>query len=101
MIIYLRLIVIVLVALEDMKVSYEKVKQAKETIIGTKQAVKAMKKGLVKEVYIALDVEEKIIELARLTARENNVFIHYVESKVDLGKACGLRVSASVVAITV
>jgi len=84
-----------------MKVSYEKVKQAKETIIGTKQAVKAMKKGLVKEVYIALDIEEKIIELARLTAQENNVFIHYVESKVDLGKACGLRVSASVVAITV
>ena len=81
--------------------SYEKVKQAKETIIGTKQAVKAMQKGLVKEVYIALDVEEKIIEPARLTAQENNVFIHYVESKVDLGKACGLRVSASVVAITV
>ncbi|TQR17244.1 ribosomal L7Ae/L30e/S12e/Gadd45 family protein [Psychrobacillus soli] len=81
--------------------SYEKVKQAKETIIGTKQAVKAMKKGLVKEVYIALDVEEKIIELARLTAQENNVFIRYVESKVDLGKACGLRISASVVAITV
>jgi len=81
--------------------SYEKVKQAKKTIIGTKQAVKAMKKRLVKEVYIALDVEEKIIELARLTAQENNVFIHYVESKVDLGKACGLRVSASVVAITV
>jgi large subunit ribosomal protein L7A len=84
-----------------MKMSYEKVKQAKETIIGTKQAVKAMKKRLVKEVYIALDVEEKIIEQARLTAQENNVFIHYVESKVDLGKACGLRVSASVVAITV
>lgn len=81
--------------------SYEKVKQAKETIIGTKQAVKAMQKGLVKEVYIALDVEEKFIELARLTAQENNVFIHYVESKVDLGRACGLRVSASVVAITV
>ena len=81
--------------------SYEKVKQAKKTIIGTKQAVKAMKKGLVKEVYIALDVEARIIELARLTAQENNVFIHYVESKVDLGKACGLRVSASVVAITV
>ncbi|MDI2586296.1 ribosomal L7Ae/L30e/S12e/Gadd45 family protein [Psychrobacillus sp. NEAU-3TGS] len=81
--------------------SYEKVKQAKKTIIGTKQAVKAMKKRFVKEVYIALDVDEKIIELVRLTAQENNVLIHYVESKVDLGKACGLRVSASVVAITV
>ncbi|WP_313892880.1 ribosomal L7Ae/L30e/S12e/Gadd45 family protein [Psychrobacillus sp.] len=81
--------------------SYEKVKQAQKTIIGTKQAVKAMKIGLVKEVYIALDVDEKIIELARLTAQENNVLIHYVESKIDLGKACGLRLGASVVAITV
>lgn len=81
--------------------SYEKVKQAKKTIIGTKQAVKAMNKGLVKEVYIALDVEERIIELARLTAQENNVSIFYVKSKVDLGKACGLRLGASVVAITV
>ena len=76
--------------------SYEKVKQAKKTIIGTKQAVKAMKNGLVKEVYIALDVEVRIIELARLTAQENNVLIHYVESKIDLGKACGLRIGASV-----
>lgn len=81
--------------------SYEKVKQEKKTIIGTKQAVKAMKNGLVKEVYIALDVDDRIIELARLTAQENNVLIHYVESKIDLGKACGLRIGASLVAITV
>ena len=101
MIIYLRLIVIGLVALEDMKMSYEKVKQAEKTIIGTKQAVKAMQKGLVKEVYIALDVEQKIIDLARLTAIDNNVTIYYVGSKVDLGRACGLHVGASVVAITV
>jgi len=60
-----------------------------------------MKKGLVKEVYIALDVEERIIDLARSTAQENNVHIHYVESKIDLGKACGMRLGASVVALTV
>ncbi len=101
MIIYLRLIVIGLVALEDMKMSYEKVKQAKKTIIGTKQAVKAMNKGLVREVYIALDIEDRIIDLARSAAQENNVVIHYVESKLELGKACGLRISASVVAIAV
>ncbi|ALC87315.1 MULTISPECIES: ribosomal L7Ae/L30e/S12e/Gadd45 family protein [Bacillaceae] len=81
--------------------SYEKVKQAKKTIIGTKQTVKAMKQGLVKEVYIALDVEERIIELAVAIAQETNVPIYYVESKVDLGKACGLRIGASVVAIAV
>lgn len=81
--------------------SYEKVKQAKKTIIGTKQTVKAMKQGLVKEVYIALDVEGRIIELAVAIAQETNVPIYYVESKVDLGKACGLRIGASVVAIAV
>lgn len=81
--------------------SYEKVKQAKKTIIGTKQTVKAMEQGLVKEVYIALDVEERIIELAVAIAQETNVPIYYVESKVDLGKACGLRIGASVVAIAV
>ena len=101
MIIYLRLIVIGLVALEDMKMSYEKVKQAKKTIIGTKQAVKAMNKGLVREVYIALDIEDRIIDLARSAAQENNVVIQYVESKLELGKACGLRIGASVVAIAV
>ncbi|WP_391118470.1 ribosomal L7Ae/L30e/S12e/Gadd45 family protein [Psychrobacillus sp. L3] len=81
--------------------SYEKVKQAKKTIIGIKQSVKAMKKGLVKEVYIALDVEERIIDLARSTAQDNNVLIHYVKSKIDLGKACGLHLGASVVALIV
>ncbi|MBD7945027.1 MULTISPECIES: ribosomal L7Ae/L30e/S12e/Gadd45 family protein [Psychrobacillus] len=81
--------------------SYEKVKQADKTIIGTKQAVKAMKKGLVKELYIALDVELRIIELARQIAQENDVPITYVESKLELGRACGLRLSAAVVAITV
>ncbi|MEI4771084.1 ribosomal L7Ae/L30e/S12e/Gadd45 family protein [Psychrobacillus sp. FJAT-51614] len=81
--------------------SYEKVKQAKKTIIGTKQTVKAMKKGLVKEVYIARDVEDRIIALAESTAKDNNIPFYYVESKVDLGKACGLRINASVVAITV
>ena len=81
--------------------SYEKVKQAKKTIIGTKQAVKAMNNGLVSEVYIALDVEDRIIDLARSAAQEKNVIVHYVESKLELGRACGLRISASVVAIAV
>ena len=39
--------------------SYEKVEQAKKTIIGTKQTVKAIRSGVVKEVVIAKDAEEK------------------------------------------
>ena len=41
--------------------SYEKVEQAKKTIIGTKQTVKAIHAGIVTEVIIAQDAEERII----------------------------------------
>ena len=41
--------------------SYEKVKQAKKTIIGTKQTVKAIRAGIVTEVIIAMDAEERFI----------------------------------------
>lgn len=34
------------VALEDIKMSYEKVRQASKIVVGTKQTVKALKKGL-------------------------------------------------------
>ena len=37
--------------------SYDKVKQASKTIIGTKQAVKAMHAGQVTEVFVALDAD--------------------------------------------
>jgi len=44
-----------------MQMSYEKVKQAKKTIIGTRQAVKAIRAGIVTEVIIAMDAEERFI----------------------------------------
>ncbi|CAM5220675.1 Large subunit ribosomal protein L7A OS=Ureibacillus acetophenoni OX=614649 GN=SAMN05877842_10580 PE=4 SV=1 [Ureibacillus acetophenoni] len=40
--------------------SYEKVKQASKTIIGTKQAIKAIKVGQVRELFVALNAEYKL-----------------------------------------
>ena len=37
--------------------SYEKVIQAKSVIIGTKQTIKALKNGIVQEVFIAEDAD--------------------------------------------
>ena len=37
--------------------SYEKVKQARKLVIGTKQTLKAIKNGIVKEVIIAEDAD--------------------------------------------
>lgn len=80
--------------------SYDKVK-ASQTIIGTKQAVKAMRAGLVSELIIALDADKWVTDPAILLAKEIGIPIAKVESKSELGKACGIHVGAAVVAITV
>lgn len=80
--------------------SYDKVKQASQTIIGTKQAVKAMRAGQVTELFVALDADSWVTDPAILLAKEIGVPVHLVESKKELGKACGIHVGAAVVAIT-
>ncbi|AYC30620.1 ribosomal L7Ae/L30e/S12e/Gadd45 family protein [Paenisporosarcina cavernae] len=81
--------------------SYEKVFQANKTIIGTKQTVKAIPKNLVKEIFVALDADDRVIQPAIQTAKEHKVKITFVESKKELGKAVGLSVAAAVVALAV
>jgi len=82
-----------------MKMSYDKVR-ASQTIIGTKQAVKAMRAGSVKELLVALDADDWVTDLAISFAREIGIPVILVESKKELGKACGIHVGAAVVAIT-
>ncbi|WP_342513691.1 ribosomal L7Ae/L30e/S12e/Gadd45 family protein [Sporosarcina sp. FSL K6-1522] len=80
--------------------SYEKVKQAKKTIIGTKQTVKAIRAGIVTEVIIAQDVEERIVAPVMEEAALRGIQVTHVDSRLKLGNACGIQVSAAVVAIT-
>jgi large subunit ribosomal protein L7A len=83
-----------------MKMSYEKVFQAKSLTIGTKQADKALKAGKVIEIVVALDADPKLTAKVSNTALENNIPVLHVDSMRKLGKACGIEVGASVVAIT-
>ncbi|WP_102264852.1 50S ribosomal protein L7ae-like protein [Mesobacillus jeotgali] len=80
--------------------SYEKVAQAKKIIVGSKQTVKALKAGEVIELVIATDADMKVTANLLQTAREMNTAITYVDSMKKLGKACGIAVGASAVAIT-
>lgn len=80
--------------------SYEKVAQAKKIIVGSKQTVKALKAGEVIELVIASDADMKVTANLLQTAREMNTAITYVDSMKKLGKACGIAVGASAVAIT-
>ncbi|WP_251553876.1 50S ribosomal protein L7ae-like protein [Neobacillus muris] len=79
--------------------SYEKVLKANEVIIGTKQTVKALREGIVKELVVAKDAEPRVIEKALNEALEHNIPIQYCDSMKRLGKACGIEVGAAAVAI--
>ena len=79
--------------------SYEKVLQAQKFVIGTKQAVKALKEGNVRELIVAKDADAKVTAKVVSEALDINVPILYVDSMLKLGKACGIEVGASSVAI--
>ena len=80
--------------------SYEKVIQAKKTIIGTKQTVKAIRAGIVMEVIVAQDAEVRYITPVLEEAALHNILVTQVDSRKKLGKVCGIEVGAAVVAIT-
>ncbi|WP_108672021.1 50S ribosomal protein L7ae-like protein [Peribacillus acanthi] len=79
--------------------SYEKVIQAKEIVIGSKQTANALRNQEVSEIILAEDADIKLkVDLVKL-ATEQNVTITYVDSMQKLGKACKIDVKAAAVAI--
>ncbi|MFC4559676.1 50S ribosomal protein L7ae-like protein [Virgibacillus kekensis] len=80
--------------------SYEKVQQVQSRlIIGTKQTLKALKNAAVSEVFIAEDADQQIIQKVERLAREVNVPCQRVDSMKRLGRASGIDVGASAVAV--
>ncbi|HLR61790.1 MAG TPA: 50S ribosomal protein L7ae-like protein [Lentibacillus sp.] len=80
--------------------SYEKVTRFQSNlIIGTKQTLKAIKRGAVSEVFIADDADRHITRKVESMAHEMSVPCHRVDSMQKLGDACGIDVNASAVAL--
>ena len=78
--------------------SYEKVLQAKQLVIGTKQTVKAIKAGKANTLVLASDADPNVREMLQKVAADAGVDVQYVDSKDKLGKACGISVSAAAAA---
>lgn len=79
--------------------SYEKVRQAKKTIIGIKQTVKAIKAGNVMEVIIAQDATDQHIQPLLNIIESHQIPVTYVDSRKQLGEASGIAVGTTVVAL--
>ncbi|WP_332696563.1 50S ribosomal protein L7ae-like protein [Halalkalibacter lacteus] len=79
--------------------SYEKVLQAKDLVIGTKQTLKALDDGIVSEVLIANDADYHVVYKVEALAKTKDIPLLYVDSMKKLGKACGIEVGAATVAL--
>ena len=69
----------------------------KNTVIGYKQVLKAAKSGLCEVIFIADDCSPKMSDA--ILAAAGNTSVRHVPSMRELGKECGIDVSASCAAI--
>lgn len=79
--------------------SYEKVTQANDVVIGTKQTIKALRAGEIKELFVAEDADFHVLDDVLALAEQYKVPVNKVDSMRKLGKACGIDVGASAAAI--
>ncbi|MCR6108878.1 50S ribosomal protein L7ae-like protein [Bacillus sp. A301a_S52] len=79
--------------------SYDKVAQAANKVVGTKQTLKALENEQVKELIVADDADRHVLTKVMVLAEDKGVAIHTVDSMKRLGKACGIDVNAAIVAI--
>lgn len=71
--------------------SYDKVSQAKSIIIGTKQTVKALKRGSVKEVVVAKDADSVLTAGVIQLAKNQNTAVCMVDSMKSSAKPAELK----------
>ncbi|MGI6486269.1 MAG: 50S ribosomal protein L7Ae-like protein [Thermoanaerobacterales bacterium] len=77
----------------------DKLRETPKKTIGTKQTLKALEKGQVEVVFIALDAEERVVSGIRELCMEKGIEIVNVATMKELGEACGIQVGAASAAI--
>ena len=76
------------------------IKNARRKVVGTKQTIKALENGEVIRIFIARDADEKVVRPVLTLCETGNIEPHYIETMLQLGKMCGLKVKAAVAALT-
>ncbi len=72
--------------------------QTAKKVIGAKQTVKAVEKGIASLVYLAEDADRRITQPIRELCEAKGVRIVTVPTMAELGKACSIEVGAAAVA---
>ncbi len=77
----------------------EELKKAGKVIAGMRQTIKAIENNTALAVYIARDAEDKVTSPAIRYCMEKDIPLFYVDTMVELGKACNIKVGAAMAAI--
>lgn len=68
-------------------------------VIGTKQTLKAVEKGLVKAVFVAADAEQHVVKPLIQRCQEKDIPVIMIDTMKNLGKACGIEVGCAAAAM--
>ena len=77
----------------------EEVSNASRKVVGQKQALRVIRSGEATKVVLAVDADRKITEPVLRECSIRGINVYKAEGMAALGKACGIKVGASVVAI--
>ena len=78
---------------------YARLTGARSRMVGTKQTLKALQKGLAELVYVARDADEHVVREILDLSKDKNVEVVYADSMKRLGQACGIQVGAASAAV--
>ncbi|MFP4662103.1 MAG: ribosomal L7Ae/L30e/S12e/Gadd45 family protein [Halanaerobiales bacterium] len=76
-----------------------KLNKSKNKVVGKKQTINVILEGKAERVFLAEDADRHILDEIYRISKENNVSIVKVDSKLRLGRACGIDVSAACAAL--
>jgi len=80
--------------------AYDELRSAPRRIVGAKAVRRALEAGEVQLVFVARDAEEHVIAPIVALSQRTGVPIKVVNSMAELGRASGIDVGASVVALS-
>ncbi|ADQ15345.1 ribosomal L7Ae/L30e/S12e/Gadd45 family protein [Halanaerobium hydrogeniformans] len=68
-------------------------------LVGSKQTLKAIKNNEVKKIFLAEDIDQPLKFKILQAVKNNNIPIEIFASKNELGRVCGIDVSAATAAL--
>ena len=68
-------------------------------VVGTKQVLRGIDEGTLRCVVVASDADEFITSKVKAEAQARNVAVIECPSRLELGKACGVKIGAACVGV--